>query len=130
MSAFTYTRRIAFHETDAAGIVYYANYFCLAEEAETHALASLGHADSLRSYGYPRVHTEADYHSPLRFFDTVQVQARITRIGASSLHWEFTISGPQGLAATVRSISARRQLSNGAAAPYSEAERAALERLF
>ena len=35
MSAFIYKRRIAFHETDAAGVVYFANYFRLAEEAET-----------------------------------------------------------------------------------------------
>lgn len=130
MPAFTYSRRIAFHETDAAGIVYFANYFRLAEEAETHALASLASAEVFRSFAYPRVHAEADYHAPLRFFEEVTVQARITRIGSGSLHWEFLINGPTGLCATVRCVSARRHISTGAAAPYSEAERAALAALL
>lgn len=130
MPAFTYSRRIAFHETDAAGIVYFANYFRLAEEAETHALASLATAEVFRSFAYPRVHAEADYHAPLRFFEEASVQARITRIGSGSLHWEFLISGPAGLCATVRCVSARRHISTGAAAPYSEEERAALAALL
>lgn len=130
MPAFTYSRRIAFHETDAAGIVYFANYFRLAEEAETHALASLATAEVFRSFAYPRVHAEADYHAPLRFFEEVSIQARITRIGSGSLHWEFLISGSAGLCATVRCVSARRHISTGAAAPYSEEERAALAALL
>lgn len=131
MPAFIYTRRIAFHETDAAGIVYYANYFRLAEEAETHALASLGQGpQTLRRYALPRVRTEAEYHAPLHFFEQVEVQARITQIGRSSLHWEFQISGPDGLCATVRSVSSRRHISDGSAAPYSEAERRVLDALL
>lgn len=130
MPHFTYSRRIAFHETDAAGVVYFANFFHLAEEAETHALATLAAADAYRCFAYPRVHAEADYHAPLRFFDTATVQARITRIGSSSLHWEFLISGPSGPAATVRCISARRRISDGTAAPYSEEERALLAALL
>lgn len=130
MSAFTYSRRIAFHETDAAGIVYFANYFRLAEEAETHALASLSSPDTFRHFAYPRVHVEADYHAPLRFFDEVTVAARLTRIGSSSLHWEFTISGQQGVCATVRAVSARRHMSDGSAAPYNDAERKLLENLL
>lgn len=130
MATFTYTRRIAFHETDAAGIVYYGNYFRLAEEAETHALASLSCPAEMLRYGYPRVHTEADYHAPLRFFDEVHVHARITRIGNSSLHWEFLIHGPSGLCAIVRSISARRHVTDGSSAPYTEEEKAILQSLL
>ena len=130
MSAFIYSRRIAFHETDAAGIVYFANYFHLAEEAETHALASLSAPDTFRQFAYPRVHAEADYHAPLHFFEEATVAARLTRIGTSSLHWEFSISGPAGTCATVRCISARRRTADGSAAPYSDEERRLLETLF
>lgn len=128
MSAFIYKRHIAFHETDAAGVVYFANYFRLAEEAETHALASLGNIVTRDGYLYPRVHVEADYHAPLRFFDEVAVHARILKIGSSSAHWKFEISGPDGICATVQAISARRN-RDGSAAPYSAAERAAYETL-
>lgn len=129
MATFTYQRRIAFHETDAAGVVYYGNYFRLAEEAETHALASLGNPHAMAAYAYPRVHTEADYAAPLRFFDEVRVQARIERIGNTTVHWEFLVHGPRGLCATVRSVSTRRRASDGAPAPYTEEEKALLAAL-
>lgn len=130
MPAYIYSRRIAFHETDAAGIVHFANYFRLAEEAETHALASLAKPDTFRQYTYPRVHAEADYHAPLRFFEKITVTARLTRIGNSTLHWEFCISDPAGPCATVRCISARRHAADASAAPYSDTERRLLESLL
>lgn len=124
MSAFIYKRRIAFHETDAAGVVYFANYFRLAEEAETHALASLGSIVTRDGYLYPRVHAEADYLAPLRFFDEVSVHARIIRIGSSSVHWKFDIFNGEQICATVQTISSRRN-RDGSAANYTEEERSA-----
>ena len=129
MSAFIYKRRIAFHETDAAGVVYFANYFRLAEEAETHALASLGSVVTRDGYLYPRVHAEADYLAPLRFFDEVSVHACILRIGSSSMDWKFEISDSSGICAVVKSTSSRRN-HDGSAAPYSDAERAAFAALM
>jgi YbgC/YbaW family acyl-CoA thioester hydrolase len=128
MPAFTYKRRIAFHETDAAGVVYFANYFRLAEEAETHALASLGSIVTRDGYLYPRVHAEADYQQPLHFFDEVAVHCHIVSIGSSSVHWKFEILGPKGICAVVQTISSRRE-RDGSAAPYSEAERSAYSAL-
>lgn len=128
MPAYIYNRRIAFHETDAAGVVYFANYFRLAEEAETHALASLGSVVTRDGYLYPRVHAEADYLAPLRFFDEVSVHARITRIGSSSVHWKFDIFHGEQICATVKTISSRRN-HDGSAAIYSEAERTAYQTL-
>lgn len=124
MPAFIYKRRIAFHETDAAGVVYFANYFHLAEEAETHAMASLGSIVTRDGYLYPRVHAEADYLVPLRFFDEVAVHCYIVRIGSSSIHWKFDIFHEEQLCATVQTISARRN-RDASAAPYSSAEREA-----
>ena len=129
MPTFTYKRRIAFHETDAAGVVYFANFFRLAEEAETHALASLGSIVTRDGYLYPRVHAEADYLAPLRFFDEVAVHCYITRIGSSSAHWKFEIVGPEGLCAVVQTISSRRE-RDGSAAPYTPEERSAYSTLI
>lgn len=128
MPTFTYKRRIAFHETDAAGVVYFANFFRLAEEAETHALASLGSIVTRDGYLYPRVHAEADYLAPLHFFDEVAVHCCITRIGSSSTHWKFEIMGPEGLCAVVQTISSRRE-RDGSAAPYTPEERSAYSAL-
>lgn len=128
MPAYIYKRRIAFHETDAAGVVYFANYFRLAEEAETHALASLGSVVTRDGYLYPRVHAEADYLAPLCFFDEVSVHANIIRIGSSSVHWKFDIFHGEQICATVKTISSRRN-HDGSAAIYSEAERTAYQTL-
>lgn len=129
MPAFTYKRRIAFHETDAAGVVYFANFFHLAEEAETHALASLGNVVTRDGYLYPRVHVEADYLAPLRFFDEVSVHAYIIRTGSSSMSWKFEIFNGHEICAVVKSTSSRRN-HDGSAAPYSDAERAAFAALM
>ena len=40
--AFLYTRTIRFHETDAAGVVYFANLLTLCHEAYEAALAEAG----------------------------------------------------------------------------------------
>lgn len=122
MAAFTYKRRIAFHETDAAGIVHFGNFFRLAEEAETHALASLGSIITRDGYLYPRVHAEADYLAPLRFFDEVSVHCRIIRIGSSSIEWKFDICHGEKICAVVKMISTRRN-PDGSAAPYTTDER-------
>ena len=122
MAAFTYKRRIAFHETDAAGIVYFGNFFRLAEEAETHALASLGSIITRDGYLYPRVHAEADYLAPLRFFDEVSVHCHIIRIGSSSIEWKFDICHGEKISAVVKMISTRRN-PDGSAAPYTTDER-------
>ena len=124
MPTFIYKRHIAFHETDAAGVVYFANFFHLAEEAETHALASLGSAINAREFLYPRVHAEADYLAPLHFFGEVSVHAYITRIGSTSMSWKFEISNSKGICAVVKTTSSRRY-RDGRPAPYSECEYAA-----
>ena len=128
MPAFIYKRRIAFHETDAAGVVYFANFFHLAEEAEVHALTSLGGIITHAGYLYPRVHVEADYLAPLRFFDEVSVHACISRIGSSSMEWKFKIFCGNSLCAVIKSTSSRRH-HDGSAAPYGENERVAFAAL-
>lgn len=129
MPAFIYKRRIAFHETDAAGVVYFANFFHLAEEAETHATASLHCIVTRDGYLYPRVHVEADYLAPLHFFDEVAVHCNIIRIGSSSIEWKFEIYRLSTHCATVRVISARRN-HDGSAAPYTDEERVAYSALL
>jgi len=106
MPAFLHQGRVAFHETDAAGIVHFSNFLRLCEEAETHALASIGFLPS-DAFLYPRVHVEADYRRPLRFWETYRIRAALTRIGRTSLHWHFSVESEEGICATVSMVSAR-----------------------
>lgn len=127
-SPFLYRCRVAFHHTDAAGIVHFARYFLFAEEAETECLRHLGLPGPREGMQYPRAAASAEYRCPLHFGDEVTVRTSITRIGNSSLHWLFLIEGPEGPCAELRCISARRD-KDGKAAPYTEAEKRLLSRL-
>ncbi len=132
MPAFTHRGRVAFHETDAAGIVHFSNYFCYAEEAETAALASLGifSAETLRHYSFPRAQAGAQYSAPLHFGDEFEVRAALTRIGNSSLTWSFEVVRAETLCARVELVSVRVNLGGGRPAPYSDEEKAALKKLL
>ncbi len=132
MPPYIHRGRVAFHETDAAGIVHFANFFRYAEEAETAALISLGlfSKDTLRLYGFPRVQANAQYTAPLHFAEEYEVRASLERIGASSLAWHFDIAGAGGSCACVEMVSSRRHAATGEAAPYAPAEREALHKLM
>ncbi len=131
MAAYQHQGRVAFHETDAAGIVHFAQFFRYAEEAETYALDSVGLIGSTSTKGMmiPRVHVEADYHKPLKFWESYTVQARITRLGDSSMHWQFDVMQGEQCCATVRTVSARLN-HLGQKAPYTEEERNILKALM
>lgn len=129
MPPFVYTRRVAFHETDAAGIVHFANFFKFAAEAETRALDSLGLLMFPSPYYWPRVHVEADYRRPLHFNDELEITAALVRIGRSSLHWEYEVSTGGHVCAVVRAVSVRTDHDN-VPAPYSEEERAVFSPLL
>ncbi len=131
MPAFIHRGRVAFHETDAAGIVHFSNFFRYAEEAETAARATLGlTANALSLYMYPRVRVEATYAHPLRFFEAYEIHTTITHMGESSLHWRFDICGEHGGKACVLMVSARRFKADGSRAPYSTEELAGLRQFL
>lgn len=124
-----YRTRVAFHHTDAAGIVHFANYFLFAEEAETSLLTALKLPGPREGMQYPRVSAGAEYLRPLHFGDELEIHARLQKLGRSSLHWLFTICGPAGPSARLQICTARRN-NQGEAAPYTPEERARLATLI
>lgn len=127
MPAYTHHSRVAFADTDASGIVYFAHFFRYAQEAEVYALASLGF--TRQELRYPRVNATADFLKPLRFWDEFRTEAELEHIGSTSLHWKFTIIGAAGACAVVRIVTSRRN-PDFSPAPYSEAEKQRLSALL
>ena len=89
-SRFLYTRRIAFAETDMAGIVHFANYYRYMEEAEHAFFRSVGRSISEKQsdgsiIGWPRVSCSCNYKAPIRFDEEIAVRVVIERIGAKSI---------------------------------------------
>lgn len=82
-------RRVMFHETDAAGIVHFSNYFRYMEEAE-HALwraAGISVVSRQENVGLPRVSAAFDYHRPLKFEDEFDARIRIVEIREKSMRY-------------------------------------------
>lgn len=89
MNTFSWPVRVYYEDTDAGGVVYYANYLRFLERARTEYLRSLGfEQDSLRAQeglGFVVKHVDIDYRSPARFNEQLQVDAKITAVGRSSI---------------------------------------------
>ncbi len=93
ISEFRLTRRVHFHETDAAGIVHFSVFFRYMEEAE-HAMwraAGLSIATPGAPIGFPRVATSFDFLKPLRFEDEFELRLRVTDKTPKTLSYSATI---------------------------------------
>jgi acyl-CoA thioester hydrolase len=87
--AFQHPIRIYWEDTDAGGIVFYANYLKFFERARTEWLRALGFGQQLlrdESGGMFVVsETAIKYHSPARLDDTLIVTAELQNGGKASL---------------------------------------------
>lgn len=93
--AFTYERTIHFPDTDAAGVVFFANYLSICHEAYEEALAAAGlpvrtfFADS--GVMIPVSKSSADYLRPLFCGDKVQVSVTPVLLNENSFAIEYDI---------------------------------------
>jgi YbgC/YbaW family acyl-CoA thioester hydrolase len=83
------------NDTDAAGVIYFANQFRIAHEAFEQFLDSvnLGVAHMLESteYRFPIIHAEADYKAPLKVGDALTINMTVDRVGDSSVALLFSL---------------------------------------
>ncbi|MFE4261890.1 acyl-CoA thioesterase [Streptomyces sp. NPDC056883] len=92
-------RRVEWTDTDAAGHYHHSTVIRWVEAAEAVLLRRLGLSHLFGST--PRVHFEADYRARLWFGEAVRTELRVTKVGASSLHYAFTVRGEPGPAGAV-----------------------------
>lgn len=82
--------RVYYEDTDAAGIVYYANYLKFIERARTEMMRRYGveHEKSRQAAGTAFVvgRVEIDYLAPARLDDTLTVETRLRELGRASIH--------------------------------------------
>jgi acyl-CoA thioester hydrolase len=87
--------RVYYEDTDAAGIVYYANYLRFAERARTEMMRALGveHSELMAAAGiaFAVRRCSADYLAPARLDDRLEVVTRITDLRGASLGLEQTV---------------------------------------
>ncbi|MDJ0739323.1 MAG: tol-pal system-associated acyl-CoA thioesterase [Gammaproteobacteria bacterium] len=98
MSAFQWPVRIYYEDTDAGGVVYYANYLRYLERARTEWLRALGFGQEalMRDAGilFAVRHVAIDYLQPARFDDELRVEADIAQLSKVSLTFAQRIVRP------------------------------------
>ena len=81
--------RIYYEDTDAAGIVYYANYLKFAERARTEWLRSLGFNQSnlmeQNGFGFVVKHVEADFIAPAKLDDVIEIETILKSLNKASI---------------------------------------------
>jgi 1,4-dihydroxy-2-naphthoyl-CoA hydrolase len=99
--AFTYDRTVHFADTDAAGVVFFANYLVICHEAYEEALLASGidlkafFADN--GVVIPVAKSEAEYLRPISCGDKLKVGVRPKSLSENSyeIRFEVTRLGPQ-----------------------------------
>lgn len=88
--------RVYYEDTDAAGIVYYANYLRFAERARTEMLRLAGISQSVMAQDHGLAFAvrdcSVDYKRPARLDDLVEVRSRLLRLGAAAVKAEQRIT--------------------------------------
>ncbi|MCK4912157.1 MAG: YbgC/FadM family acyl-CoA thioesterase [Candidatus Omnitrophica bacterium] len=88
-------KKIYYHDTDAGGVVYYANYLKYLEESRTELLKEAGvDISKLAGEGilFAVRKVEIEYKAPARYADTLIITALISRIKNATLEFTQTIN--------------------------------------
>lgn len=130
-AAFRATARIRFHECDPAGIVFFANWFALANVAvEEWFGAALGidfhalHAERRTGTGF--AHAEADYFAPGVMGEHITITPLVERIGGASYGLRVHIHRGEAELVRLRLVTATTNLDTRRAVPIPQDLRAAL----
>ncbi len=83
--------RVYYEDTDAGGVVFFANYLKFMERGRTEWLRALGVSQQSlalkerRSFVVSRL--DMQYKSPARLDDLLEITSQVTRLGRASLHF-------------------------------------------
>ncbi len=93
---FNWPLRVYWEDTDAGGVVYYANYLKFMERARSEWLRALGFEQDVLRDAHNIVfvvrRVEVDYLSPARFNDAIEVTVGLARVGGASLVVEQSVN--------------------------------------
>jgi 4-hydroxybenzoyl-CoA thioesterase len=92
---------VRFGDCDPAGIVFYPRYleiFNNIVEDWCREGLQLSFPDLITQHGWglPTVHLDVDFTAPSRFGELLSATLTVRSVGASSVHVEITLCGPEG----------------------------------
>jgi len=88
-AGFSLKTRVYYEDTDAGGVVFYANYLKFMERARTEWLRDLGFEQDqlMNDHGivFAVTHVHMDFIKPAKFNDLLNVSVQILRLGKASI---------------------------------------------
>lgn len=103
-----HTVRVYYEDTDAGGIVYYANYLKFMERARTEWLRGLGYEQDIlmeQSVAFVVKHVEMHNYAPARFNQLLSIESQVVELGGASLVFKQIIKNEENVtlvAATIK----------------------------
>lgn len=101
-SNFTWNIRVYYEDTDAGGIVFYANYLKFFERARTEWLRAAGVSQQVLTEQHGVIfvvkRTAVDYHAPAQLDDELKVTVAVRHLGRASVQFlqeAWRINGAQ-----------------------------------
>ncbi|HEX3602826.1 MAG TPA: tol-pal system-associated acyl-CoA thioesterase [Steroidobacteraceae bacterium] len=86
---------VYWEDTDAGGVVYYANYLKFLERARTDWLRAMGvdqqHLRTARQLQFAVVNISVDFLRPAALHDEILVTAELMRLAGATIHFKQTI---------------------------------------
>lgn len=122
---------IKLHDTDAAGILFFANQLRIVHDVYERFMTKIDfpfrRRFEQRDFYLPIVHTEADFFQPLAVGDTVEINLKVEAVGNSSFMLAYTLIGLDGIVVgTARTVHVTVDPATWKKIPLPEAFRKAL----
>lgn len=114
--------RVALHDIDAAGVMFFGHLFRHAHDAYEGFMADIGFPlDAVigtHRWRLPLVHAEADYLMPIRHGEALRVLVTVAEIGESAFTMSYRFEDERGQArATARTVHVHLADSGAGGAP-------------
>lgn len=124
---------VRMHDTDMAGLLYFARQFRFAHDAledffESETGINFDHVFSKEKFVFVIVHCEADYFAPLKVGDKLNVHISVEKIGNSSFTLFYKIFRDKTLIGTVKTVHVSLNSETKEKIPVPEVLRKSLEK--
>jgi 1,4-dihydroxy-2-naphthoyl-CoA hydrolase len=108
MVKFIAKNKVRMHDTDMAGILYFARQFRYAHDALEDLLEQEGISFhdlfTEETYAFVIVHCEGDYYMPLRVGDNLEIHLHVEHIGSTSFSLHYDIFRGAELVGTAKTV--------------------------
>ncbi len=101
---FKTTKKINFFDCDPAGILFFANIFRLCHSAYEDMIGSFGLNEDYWNNGeyvVPILNSEAHYHKPIKYNETITIEIVVPQLKTSSFELEYHCKNSAGEECTV-----------------------------